>query len=110
MQIIFFILAVGILVVLYMMTRQKKTYTYTRVTVISYQSDGTEYITTSDKTGSIDLTNATVKIDNKIYKHKTLDSRKAEAVLHYANGRLRSVSILLPIGEKSYFIPDDRVG
>ena len=106
MQFLLIILSVVILFVLYKLLRQNKTYTYTRTTVISYQPDGTEYITTTDETGMVIVTHNMVKIDGTGYFYNTMDSHKAEAILHYAKGKLRSVNIILPIGEKSYFIPD----
>ncbi|MEI8279201.1 MAG: hypothetical protein WCG87_05510 [Bacteroidota bacterium] len=108
MQILLIILAVAMLYVLYKLLRQDKVYTYTRTTIISYQPDGTEYITTNDESGEIIVTSDVVLIDGTGYKYKTIDSRKTEAIMHYAKGHLRSVSILLPIGEKSYFIPDTK--
>ena len=108
MQILLIILALALFYVLYRLLRQDKAYSYTRTTVISYQSDGTEYITTNDESGEIIVTSDVVMIDGTGYKYKTMDSRKTEAIMHYAKGKLRSVSILLPIGEKSYFIPDSK--
>jgi len=98
-------IAIALTIALYrMLSRGGKTYSYGRTQTISFLSDGSEHVLQGNESGSIIITNKTVLIDGQEYCYKPMENDQLQAVLDYDDSGLRSVRVLLPEGEKQYFI------
>lgn len=105
MQPVLLIIAGVLSVALYrMLSRGGKTYSYTRTQTISFLSDGSEHVVQGVETGSIIITNKTVLIDGLEYCYKPMEGEALQAILEYDDNGLMSVRVLLPDGEKQYFV------
>lgn len=102
---ILLIIAGALSVALYrMLSRGGKTYAYARAQSISFLSDGSEHVVQEESSGSIIITNKTVMIDGLEYIFKPAENEPVQALLDFDESGLRSVKVLLPEGEKQYFI------
>ncbi len=102
---ILLIIAGVLAVILYrMLSRGGKTYAYDRTQTISFLSDGSEHVIQHAGNGSIIITNKTVLIDGLEYIIKPTNNEPVQALLDFDESGLRSVRVLLPEGEKQYFI------
>lgn len=98
-------IAIALTIALYrMLSRGGKTYAYGRTQTISFLSDGSEHVLQGNESGSIIITNKTVLIDGLEYCYKPMENDQLQAILDYDDSGLRSVRVLLPEGEKQYFI------
>lgn len=98
-------LAAALSIALYrMISRGGKTYSYYHTQLISLLPDGTEQITQNKEKGTIIINNKTVIIDGTEYCYAPMKNEEQEAVLEYDNKDLRNVRVLLPEGEKLFFI------
>jgi len=98
-------IAIALTIALYrMLSRGGKTYSYGRTQTISFLSDGSEHVLQGNESGSIIITNKTVLIDGLEYCYKPMENDQLQAILDYDDAGLRSVRVLLPEGEKQYFI------
>lgn len=90
-----------------MISRGGKNYAYNHTQTIDILPDGTEVVIekTSDS-GTISITNKTVIIDGVEYIYKPLGEEPIQAVLEYKNQTLTHVRVLLPEGEKHFFIQE----
>ena len=105
MQTVLLIIAAGLSVALYrMLSRGGKTYPYSRTQTISFLNDGSEHVVQGSERGSIIITNKTVLIDGLEYCYKPMEGEQLQAILDYDENGLRSVRVILPEGEKQYFI------
>ncbi|MBS1773533.1 MAG: hypothetical protein JST82_11795 [Bacteroidetes bacterium] len=100
------LIVAGILsVALYrMLSRGGKTYAYDRTQMLSFLTDGSENVVQEETNGSIIITNKTVLIDGLEYIFKPSENEPIQALLDFDDNGLRSVRVLLPEGEKQYFI------
>lgn len=87
-----------------MLSRGGKTYAYDRAQAISFLSDGSEHVLQEEASGSIIITNKTVMIDGLEYIFKPSENEPLQALLDFDDSGLRSVRVLLPEGEKQFFI------
>lgn len=87
-----------------MLSKGGKTYAYARTQTISFLSDGSEHVVQGSESGSIIITNKTIMIDGLEYIYKPAENEVVQALLDYDEAGLRSVRVLLPEGEKQYFI------
>lgn len=105
MQTVLLVLALALTIALYrMLSRGGKTYPYSRTQTISFLSDGSEHVVQGNEHGSIIITNKTVLIDGLEYCYKPMEGEQLQAILDYDENGLRSVRVLLPDGEKQYFV------
>lgn len=105
MRPILLIIAAVLAVILYrMLSRGGKTYAYNRTQMISFLSDGSEHVVQEQTNGSIIITSRTVLIDGLEYIYKPSEGEPVQALLEYDESGLRDVRVLLPEGEKQYFI------
>lgn len=87
-----------------MLSRGGKTYAYYRMQSITFLSDGSEHVMQEESNGSIIITNKTVMIDGLEYIYKPSENEPLQALLDFDDNGLRSVRVLLPEGEKQFFI------
>jgi|SRR5690606_19465511 len=93
-----------------MLSKGGKTYAYARTQTISFLSDGSEHVVQGAESGSIIITNKTIMIDGLEYIYKpSSEDEVVQALLDYDETGLRSVRVLLPEGEKQYFIDKNPV-
>lgn len=105
MRPILLIIAGALSVALYrMLSRGGKTYAYDRSQTISFLSDGSEHVVQDNVNGSIIITSKTILIDGLEYIYKPAQGEPVQALLDFDEHGLRSVRVLLPEGEKQYFI------
>jgi len=98
-------IAAALSVALYrMISRGGKSYTYYHTQLVSQLPDGSEQVTQQKETGNIIINNKTVVIDGKEYCYAPMKNEDLEAVLEYDNKDLRTIRILLPDGEKHFFV------
>jgi hypothetical protein len=87
-----------------MISRGGKTYAYNRTQTILHLNDESEHISQEKEKGSITITNHSVIIDGVEYIYAPMKGEEIQAVLEYDNKALRNVRVLLPEGEKHFFI------
>ena len=105
MQTVLLLIAAALTIALYrMLSRGGKTYSYGRTQTISFLNDGSEHVVQGNEHGSIIITNKTVLIDGLEYCYKPMEGEQLQAILDYDESGLRSVRVILPEGEKQYFI------
>jgi len=105
MQPVLLVIAGVLSIALYrMLSRGGKTYSYVRTQTISFLTDGSEHVVQGTESGSIIITNKTVLIDGLEYCYKPMEGEQLQAILEYDESGLRSVRVLLPDGEKQFFI------
>ena len=93
-----------------MLSKGGKTYAYARTQTISFLSDGSEHVVQGAESGSIIITNKTIMIDGLEYIYKpSSEDEVVQALLDYDETGLRSVRVLLPEGEKQYFVDKNPV-
>ncbi|HQE12493.1 MAG TPA: hypothetical protein PLQ78_07075 [Flavipsychrobacter sp.] len=95
---IVFIVVIFILgILLYnMLNSQEKTYGYTKISTISYRTDGTEQIKTFDETGILFVAKKFVTIDGERYWFKNPNKKLNQVVLKYDGNTLKTVCLNLP--------------
>ena len=105
MRPVLLVVAAALSIALYrMLSKGGKTYAYARTQTISFLSDGSEHVVQGAESGSIIITNKTIMIDGLEYIYKPAENEVVQAILDYDEAGLRSVRVLLPEGEKQYFI------
>lgn len=105
MRPILLILAAALAIALYrMLSRGGKTYSYGRTQTISFLTDGSEHVVQDAEAGSIIMTAKTILIDGQEYCYKPGDGEQLQAIPDYDENGLRSIRVILPAGEKQYFI------
>lgn len=106
MQIVLLAITIVLSIVLYrMLSSRRATYPFIRTTRTIRTEDNPEfYRTTETEHGLITIDRDVVIIGDQEYILKGTKEQPATAFLHLDNGKLISVNIIFPNGEKQYFI------
>ena len=105
MQLFLLSVVVILSIVLYkMLSSYRATYPFIRTTRLTRTENDSEFLTTEAEQGLITIDKDSVIVDGTEYSLKTGKNRDAEAYLTIDGGKLISVSIYLPDGEKLFFI------
>src|SRR5687768_5782453 len=101
MQIVLLLITVVLCIVLYrMLSSQRATYPFIRTTRLSRTEDDAEYLTTEAEHGLITIDQDIVIVEGHEYSLKARKGQDADAYLNVDSGKLISICIKLPDGDK----------
>lgn len=105
MQIILFSITIILSIILYkMLSSRRATYPFVRTKRIIRTEGNPDFCSTETEHGLITIDGDVVIVEDQEYLLKGNKEMRASAFLHLENGKLISISISFPNGEKQYFI------